>query len=189
MVAGAPLRDDEAKDKRFGLCSTRQQVVLQMRIRRLTSAIMMLSLVFGAFVCTEAAQSTPHAILASPRSPPETTSTTMAGDVMEVSGRVTRIEKKLPSGEPYPPDLQGAPAMFEITVRLQAADGSEAERIVAYMAYPPSPVGDAQRERVRLRFHEGAIKPGHHIKARGTFDPQTNTIRVGAEGDFIETFP
>jgi hypothetical protein len=111
----------------------------------------------------------------------------MAGDVMEASGRVTRVEKKLPSGEPYPSDLQGAPAMFEITAMIQEADGSEVERKITYIAYPPSPVGDAQRERIRLRFHEGTIKVGHHIKARGTFDSQTNTIRVGAQDDFIET--
>jgi hypothetical protein len=111
----------------------------------------------------------------------------MAGDVMEVSGRVTRVEKKLPSGVSYPSGLQDAPALFEITVMIQEVDGSEVERKITYMAYPPSPVDDVQRGRIRLRFHEGTIKAGYHIKARGTFDPQTNTIRVGVQDDFIET--
>ena len=77
--------------------------------------------------------------------------------------------------------------MFEITAMVQEADGSEVERVITYIAYPPSPVGDAQKERIRLHFHEGTIKVRHHIKARGTFDPQTNTVRVGAPNDFIET--
>jgi hypothetical protein len=111
----------------------------------------------------------------------------VAGDAIEVSGRVTRVEKKLPSGERYPSDLQDAPAMFEITALVQEANGVEVERKITYIAYPPSPMSDAQRRRIRLSFHQGTIRVGHNITARGTFDVQSNAIRVGEEGDFIQT--
>jgi hypothetical protein len=57
------------------------------------------------------------------------------------------------------------------------------------MAYPPSPIGDAQRERITLTFHDGSVKPGQSIRAKGTLDSQSNSIRVGDEGDFIITSP
>jgi hypothetical protein len=149
--------------------------------------IVLVSFVFGTSGCTEALKSIANAVPASARlSPPDVTSTIAVND-MEVSGRVIRVDKKLPSGEPYPPNLHDAPAVFEITVMAHEPDGSRVVRIITYRGYPPGPAGDAQRERVRLRFHEGTIKVGHHIKARGTFEPQINTIRVGEQGDFIET--
>jgi hypothetical protein len=111
----------------------------------------------------------------------------MPGVVMEVSGHVTNVERTLPSGDPYPPDLRDAPAVYRITALVRESDGSKVERIISYTAYPPSPVADAQREKIRLSFHERTVRVGHQIWARGTLNPQTNTITVADQGDFIET--
>lgn len=106
---------------------------------------------------------------------------------MEFSGRVTHVEKTLPSGDPYPPNLLDAPAVFNITATGRQPDGSEAEAIISYTAYTVGPIAEEQRGRIRLSFHEGTIKVGHEIKTRGTFDSATGVITVADQGDFIET--
>jgi hypothetical protein len=54
---------------------------------------------------------------------------------------------------------------------------------VSYTAYPPSPVGDAQRKQIVLEFYAGTINIGDQIRASGKIDKSTNTIAA----DYIRT--
>jgi len=58
---------------------------------------------------------------------------------------------------------------------------------VSYTAYPPSPAGDAAREKITLDFYNGQIEVGQEITARGTLDKASNTVIVAEQGDFITT--
>lgn len=58
---------------------------------------------------------------------------------------------------------------------------------VSYIGYPPSPVGDAMREKIVLDFYQGEIRVGDKMEARGTLDGQTNTVVVAEAGDYIST--
>jgi pimeloyl-ACP methyl ester carboxylesterase len=60
---------------------------------------------------------------------------------------------------------------------------------VSYTAYPPSPVGDANRNKITLDFAGGAINIGDRMEALGRIDKETNTIVVSDEGDYIKTHP
>ena len=59
---------------------------------------------------------------------------------------------------------------------------------LTYTAFPPSPFGDSQAAKIRLKLHEGKILVGHYMNARGSFDAEANRLTVADEGDFIETF-
>lgn len=96
-----------------------------------------------------------------------------------ISGFVIDCEDTTPEG------LQDAPRKFVCIVETD--EGSTVN--LTYTAYPPSPVGDVQREKVRLDFHAGSILKGDYLRAAGNFDAITNTIIVVNEGHFIETFP
>ena len=106
---------------------------------------------------------------------------------MEISGRVTNVQKTLPSGDPYPSGLRDAPAVFRITVTARQPDGSEDEHSISYTAYTIGPIAEEQRGKIRLSFHEGRIKVGHQIRASGMVDAATGGITVAEQGDFIET--
>ena len=69
---------------------------------------------------------------------------------------------------------------------IQTATGSVVN--LAYTAFPPSPAGDVQRRKIRLDFHEGRIRVGHHLRACGSYDQDAQMLTVEDEGDFIETF-
>ena len=58
---------------------------------------------------------------------------------------------------------------------------------VSYTAYPPSPVGDAAKEKISLDFHNGLIRTGDFMEARGVLNKDTNTINVRDQGDYIRT--
>lgn len=58
---------------------------------------------------------------------------------------------------------------------------------VSYTAYPPSPAGDAAREKITLDFFNGQIEVGQEMTARGALDRQSNTVNVAEQGDFIIT--
>lgn len=94
----------------------------------------------------------------------------------EISGTITE------GGDTTPPDLQDAPRKFVYTVKTD--DGQSVT--LTYTAFPPSPNPSAKK--IRLTFHAGQILIGDYVKARGTFDPQTKTLVVAEEGDYIETF-
>jgi uncharacterized protein len=60
---------------------------------------------------------------------------------------------------------------------------------VSYTAYPPSPVGDANRAKIRLDFAGGAIKIGDTMEVSGRMDNEKDTINVAEQGDYIRTYP
>ena len=60
---------------------------------------------------------------------------------------------------------------------------------MAYTAYPPSPQGERQKQKIELKFHTGTIEIGHYLVARGSYDASTNTLVVAEQGDYIETLP
>ncbi|MDA0769383.1 MAG: hypothetical protein O2821_04080 [Chloroflexi bacterium] len=86
-------------------------------------------------------------------------------------------------GDVSPTGISDGPHRFQYDVRLQ--DGSVVK--LAYTAFPPSPAGDIENAKIMLNFHEGVIKPGHHVQAQGTYNPDSNTLTVKDEGNFIET--
>ena len=96
---------------------------------------------------------------------------------MEISGRV------IGGGDTTLAGLLDGRRKFEFQVQTAAGDIIN----LAYTAYPPSPFGDRQMEKIRLSFHEGTIQSGHLLKARGAYDEAANTLVVAEEGDFIET--
>jgi len=96
-----------------------------------------------------------------------------------ISGYVTG------GGDTTPEGLLDAPRKFIYTVKSD--DGAIVQ--VSYIAYPPSPVGDSQRKKIRLNYHAGEILIGDYIKASGTYDKSTNTLIIAEEGDFIQTYP
>jgi len=71
--------------------------------------------------------------------------------------------------------------------QIQQTDGTTVN--VSYTAYPPSPVGDAQRARITLDFHDGSINIGDRLEAFGTLDKESNTVVVADQGDFLKTYP
>lgn len=115
--------------------------------------------------------------------PPEAVESIMptmgAAEFVMISGFVTDCIDTTPEG------LLDAPRKIICTVETD--EGSQVR--VMYTAYPPSPVGDAQRGKVRLDFHAGSILAGDYLRAGGSFDEAMNTLIVSEEGHFIETFP
>jgi hypothetical protein len=71
------------------------------------------------------------------------------------------------------------------TWKIQKADGTFMN--VSYTAYPPSPVGDAQKKKITLNFRGGSVQVGDIMHARGHFNKETNTLIVANEGDYIYT--
>ena len=100
-------------------------------------------------------------------------------DVNTVSGYV------IGGGDTSPDGLLDDPRVFEFEIRRD--NGSIVK--ITYTAYPPSPIGDKQREKIRLDFHAGTILVGDYLKAHGSYDENTNVLVVAKEGDYIETFP
>lgn len=98
---------------------------------------------------------------------------------MIISGRV------IGGGDTTPKGLLDAPRRF--VYQIETDEGSIVN--LTYTAFPPSPFGDQQREKIRLVFHAGKISSGDRIKAQGSYEPGTNTLTVAQEGDFIETSP
>jgi hypothetical protein len=111
-----------------------------------------------------------------PASPPAGDEAVSPIKVYEISGTITA------GGDTTPPDLQDAPRKFAYTV--QTDEGQSVT--LTYTAYPPLP--NQAKKKIKLTFHAGEILIGDYVKARGTFDPQTKTLVVAEEGDYIETF-
>lgn len=88
-------------------------------------------------------------------------------------------------GDTSPDGLFEARRVFVYEIRRD--DGSMAK--VTYTAYPPSPVGDKLREKIRHDFHAGKVLVGDYLKAHGSYDENTNTLLVAKEGDYIKTYP
>ena len=77
-----------------------------------------------------------------------------------------------------------APRVFVYEVKRD--DGTTVK--VSYTAYPPSPVGDANRNKITLDISEGLINIGDEMEALGRLDKETNTIVVADQGDYIRTW-
>jgi hypothetical protein len=58
---------------------------------------------------------------------------------------------------------------------------------VSYTSYPPSPTGDAAREKITLDFYNGEVRVGDKMDACGRLDKESNTIIVAEQGDYIKT--
>ena len=71
------------------------------------------------------------------------------------------------------------------TYKLLKDDGSFV--YVSYMAYPPSPAGDAANNGIRLDFYNGTITIGDFMDACGILDDHTNTITMKNPGNYIKT--
>lgn len=86
-------------------------------------------------------------------------------------------------GDTTPQGLLDAPRKFVYKVKTD--NGSNLD--VTYTAYPPSPVGDQERKKIRLSFHADSVLIGDYLQARGSFVKSTNVLTVANEGDYIET--
>ena len=84
-----------------------------------------------------------------------------------------------------PDGPKDAPRVFVYEVKRE--DGTTVK--VSYTAYPPSPVGDANRDKITLQFSGGSINIGDRMEALGRLDKETATIVVAEQGDYIKTFP
>ena len=89
-------------------------------------------------------------------------------------------------GDTTPPDgPTDAPRVFVYEVKRE--DGTTVK--VSYTAYPPSPVGDANRDKITLEFSGGSINIGDRMEVLGRLDKESNTIFVAEQGDYIKTYP
>src|SRR5574340_794102 len=104
---------------------------------------------------------------------PKTTPQSLTSGAQEVEGVVVG------GGDTTPQGLMDAARTFVFQVSLNSGE----EISVQYTAYPPSPVGDAQ-PKLQLDFWAGEIRKGDYLVTRGAYDPATQMLTVGAEGDF-----
>ena len=86
-------------------------------------------------------------------------------------------------GDTTPEGMFDVPRRF--VYRVETGDGTVLQ--LAYTAFPPSPAGDLQMDKIDLNFRQGQITEGIHVKARGRYESSTNTLVVVEDGDFIET--
>ena len=86
-------------------------------------------------------------------------------------------------GDTTPQGLFDAPRKF--VYKIKTDTGSIID--VTYTAYPPSPVGDQERKKIRLSFHAGSVLIGDYLQARGSFIKSANVLTITDEGDYIET--
>jgi len=111
--------------------------------------------------------------------PQPATTPTITEESINTSGYV------ISGGDTTPKGLMDAPRKFVYVIKKD--DGSLVN--VIYTAYPPSPVGDKERKKIRLSFYRGAIGISDYLIARGSYDRNSNTLLVVEEGDYIETYP
>lgn len=81
------------------------------------------------------------------------------------------------------PEIMDVPNQYTYVVRTDYGSYLNIE----YIAYPPSPFGDAAREKIILDFINGTILIGNYIVAHGTYSNETNTLKVEYKGDYIIT--
>ena len=86
-------------------------------------------------------------------------------------------------GDTTPQGLFDVPRKF--VYKIKTDTGSIID--VTYTAYPPSPVGDQERKKIRLSFHAGSVLIGDYLQARGSFNKSANVLTITDEGDYIET--
>ena len=89
----------------------------------------------------------------------------------------------LGGGDTTPAGLMDAPRTFVYQVELE--DGQQIS--VSFTSYPPSPAV-AGGPPYRLTIHTSEIQAGNYIIAHGSYDPNTQTLVVAEEGDFLEVY-
>jgi len=132
-----------------------------------------LILILTACAAPTPAVPTPAAPESATKAPP----TGLENGIQQIGGIV------LGGGDTTPAGLMDAPRTFAYQIKT---DNGE-EISISYVAYPPSPAGD-ERPKVKLSFHAGEIQVGDYLVALGTYDKSNQTLTVGSQGDFIETF-
>lgn len=101
------------------------------------------------------------------------------------SSQITVAGYVVDGGDTSPKGLFDAPRVF--VYDIEAEDGSVIH--VSYTAYPPAPSIPGDLGTRELDFHAGTILIGDYLMARGTYEEETNTLIVEAEGDYIRTYP
>lgn len=109
--------------------------------------------------------------------PPTAETGTLTAGAQEVGGVI------LGGGDQTPEGLMDTPRVFIYQVRLDAGE----EINVTYTAFPPGPAGQ-DLPSPKLVFNNGAVTKGEYLVAKGTYDPETKTLTVATETDFIETY-
>lgn len=141
-----------------------------MKLKSLLKAFSLAALIL---ILTSCAAPMPAAPESATKAPPAE----LENGVQQIGGIV------LGGGDTTPAGLMDAPRTF--AYQIKADDG--VELTVSYVAYPPSPAGD-ERPKVKFSFHAGEILAGDYLVARGTYDKLNQTLTVGSQGDFIETY-
>jgi hypothetical protein len=88
-------------------------------------------------------------------------------------------------GDTTPEGLLDAPRTF--VYQLEKDDHPIVN--VSYTAYPPSPAGDVNNAKITLNLYNSGIKVGDYLIASGNYNPETNTVVVANEGNYITTYP
>lgn len=144
----------------------------------LKSLLKLFSLAALILLLTSCAGATPAALTpAASASATKALPAELENGIQQIGGIV------LGGGDTTPAGLMDAPRTFAYQIKADSGD----ELTVSYTTYPPSPAGDAQ-PKVKLSFYAGEILVGDYLIARGTYDKSNQTLTVGSQGDFIETF-
>lgn len=98
-----------------------------------------------------------------------------AGD-QEIRGVV------LEGGDQTPEGLFDVPRTYIYQIRLE----TDEIILLSYIAYPDTPSGENREEPI-LDFENGVIEVGDYLIAKGTYDPESNTLFVEKETDYIKT--
>ncbi len=120
---------------------------------------------------------------APPFLPPENPSPTADAETGTVASACV-VGYVIGGGDTTPEGLADAPRTF--VYEIERDDQSVV--YVTYTAYPPSPLGDSESNKIRLDFHAGTVLIGDYLEARGSYDERTNALIVAEEGDYIATY-
>lgn len=101
----------------------------------------------------------------------------------ERSTKQTIVGRVIGGGDTTPEGVFDTPRKFVYDVEKSTGEVIQ----VMYTAYPPSPVGDRERAKIRLSFHSGRVETGDYLKAHGSFDEGSKSLSVADAGDYIET--
>ena len=110
--------------------------------------------------------------------PKPTTPSDISEKTVTISGYVVN------GGDTTPEMLMDTPRKYVYVIKKY--DGSSIN--ITYTAYPPSPIGDKERNKIRLSYYNGTIGIGDYLIAQGSYDKESNTLIIAKEGDYIETF-
>ena len=151
---------------------------------------LVLSLTLTGLGCGTASQKTatvpPPSTIPTTSTVPTTSTIPTATEELSKSPRVTITGMVISGGDTTQP---GGPLDVPRTFSYQVRKSDGNMVTVQYTAYPPSPVGEAQRKKITLEFSNGAITIGDKMEASGNLNKDTSTLKVADQGDYIKTFP